>query len=48
MPHCHMFVSCRASVVNFLEDADTKRLLVFLDGKDLGVVRAHAHPRTHC
>ncbi|KAF6247881.1 dynein heavy chain, N-terminal region 1-domain-containing protein, partial [Scenedesmus sp. NREL 46B-D3] len=30
----------KASFANFLEDADTKRLLVFLDGKDLGVVRA--------
>ncbi|KAF6251999.1 flagellar outer dynein arm heavy chain beta [Scenedesmus sp. NREL 46B-D3] len=27
----------KASFANFLEDADTKRLLVFLDGKDLGV-----------
>jgi hypothetical protein len=35
-------MSFRASLVNFLEDADTKRLLVFLDGKDLGVVRANA------
>jgi hypothetical protein len=34
--------SCRASFANFLEDADTKRLLVFLDGKDLGVVSAQA------
>lgn len=29
---------CRAAFASFLEDADVKRLLVFLDGKDLGVV----------
>lgn len=28
--------------MNFLEDADTKRLLVYVDGKDLGAVRSHA------
>jgi hypothetical protein len=31
-------VPCRALFANFLEDTDTKRLLVFLDGKDLGAV----------
>lgn len=29
---------CRAAFLNFLEEPDTKRLLVFVDGKDLGAV----------
>lgn len=35
--HC-----CRAAVASFLEDEGTKRLLVYIDGKDLGAVSGKA------
>jgi hypothetical protein len=35
--HC-----CRAAVASFLEDEGTKRLLVYIDGKDLGAVSGMA------
>lgn len=33
---------CRAAVASFLEDEATKRLLVYIDGKDLGAVSGMA------
>ena len=42
-------LDCRAAVLNFLEDEGTKRLLVYVDGKDLGAVsychQSGLHPR---
>lgn len=39
-------MSChRATLGSFIEDADVKRLLVYLDGKELGVVSTSAWSR---
>lgn len=36
----HNLGGCRAAVASFLEDEATKRLLVYVDGKDLAAVRS--------
>lgn len=32
--------ACRAAFLSFVDDPDTKRLLVYADGRDLGAVRS--------
>lgn len=40
-PKCHgvSVPACRAPIQQFLENAEASRLLFFIDGKDLAVVR---------